>query len=102
MIAQPPTPATVSVPVKPARDSRLVWILGTALVLWLVTLVAPEAAALGITLPTWVLLVARLASAALTGLGLLVRLAMPDVVSGIPWLDKSTSATLAAPKDGSA
>lgn len=90
MSAQPPASATVDVPVKSPRDSRLVWILGVALVLWLVTLVAPEAAALGIELPAWALLLVRLATAALTGLGLLVRLAMPDVATGIPWLDRST------------
>lgn len=102
MSAQPPASVTVEVPVKSPRDSRLVWILGAALVLWLVTLVAPEAAALGMTLPPWVLLLVRLATAALTGLGLLVRLAMPDVLTGVPWFDKSTTEALTKPKGSGA
>lgn len=84
----------VVVTVKPALKSRLAWLLGVSAVLWIVSLAGQEALSLGYELPRALLLALKVVGLLSAVAGFVVRLSMPDLVSGIPWLDKSTANSL--------
>ncbi len=103
MSAEPPDPQPVEtphvvVPQKAAVKALHVWLLAAGALLFALTTAAPEAAALGIGLPAWLLLVLKVLGTFSTALGVVIRVAMPDLVSGIPWLDRA-NARAAAPSD---
>lgn len=87
-------PITVEVPVKPALRSREAWLFGASGVLTAVLAAIGELPPELLSAFPWAPAVVKLLIGLSAVAGLLARLSRPDVVSGVPWLDKSTRAAL--------
>lgn len=95
MSAQPTATApapTVEVPVKPALRSREAWLFGISGVLTAILAALSELPPELISGLPWAPAVVKLLIGLSAVAGLLARLSRPDIVSGVPWLDRSTPA----------
>lgn len=91
----PPPPLTVEMPVKPALRSKEAWLFGLSGVLAAVLAAISELPPELFAAVPWATAVVKLMIGVSAVLGLLARLSRPDIVSGVPWLDRSN------PKAGS-
>lgn len=92
-----PTPApaaTVEVPVKSSWKSKEAWLFFASGFLW----VGSEALALippaTLAAVAWLPIVVKAVGGMSAVVGLYLRLSRPDLVTGVPWLDRSNQAAL--------
>lgn len=96
-----PAPApTVEVPVKPALRSREAWLFGISGVLTAILAALSELPPELVSALTWAPAIVKLLIGLSAVAGLLARLSRPDIVSGVPWLDKANAKPSFSTKKG--
>jgi hypothetical protein len=83
-------PPLVAVPVRSSWKSKEAWLFAASGVLYVLAEVFTALPPGFISSNEWIPAVMQMVAAASTVVGFFVRLSRPDLISGIPWFDKST------------